>query len=512
MKKVNWRMMLVALTAVAAVAGGLPVAYADGTAQAPNPAAAVSPAAPGGVPKGVSPYTETQIEGNDFDKWCECIKKPCDWFCWGADFQIRNVYANNTKTIIDNAPNHEYEYMRYRARVWGTFNLTEDIEFNARFQWEAFNNYEPEGKESQTLSQGLFDNLNFKFKNLCDKQATLTVGRQDIFLGDGWLVADGTPFDGSLTGFFDAARLTYTCENSPTTVDLIFIDNHANPDKWLKPIDNQPFPNAEQDEKGFIAYFTNKSVENTDISPYFMYKKASTLDNLFVQQTNIGEDGANFGYNAELYTPGLRVAHKVDENWRWRAEAAYQFGNSDKADPGHTHDVGAWGANTAVQYFTNDTMNNIFRLQYEYLSGDEPGSSRYEGFDVLWGRWARWSDLYADTTALEQRNRLADFSNLHRVGPGWTFSPCDKIDIATDYYLLFADQSANVDSLSVTNPQAFSNNGFFRGQLITSVLSYKLNKHVSGHLQGELMFPGNYYASDRADVVSFLRYQLVLTF
>ena len=30
----------------------------------------------------------------------------------------------------------------------------------------------------------------------------LTVGRQDIFLGDGWLVGDGTPEDGSFTYFW----------------------------------------------------------------------------------------------------------------------------------------------------------------------------------------------------------------------------------------------------------------------------------------------------------------------
>lgn len=494
MRYVVSRPMLAIIVAAILCAGVLPVANADGTAPAAAPkTTALAP--------GTSPYTEGQIAGNDFDKWCQCIKKPCDWFCWGSDLQIRNVYANNTKTITKDAPNHEYEYTRFRGRLWGTFNVTEDVEVNARFQWEAFNSYEPEAAEGTTRSQGLFDNLNVKFKNLFDKQATLTVGRQDIFLGDGWLVADGTPFDGSLTGFFDAIRYTYNCEESPTTADFIYIHNEANPDAWLHPI-NEPTPkfwNAEQDESGAIAYFTNKSVENTDISPYFMYKKAESQPQI------------HGTYNAELYTPGLRVAHKVDENWRWRAEAAYQFGYTDKADPGNDSQVRAWGANSAVQYFVNDPMNNNFRLQYEYLSGDEPGTKKYEGFDTLWGRWARWSDLYADTTGLEQNGRLADYSNLHRIGPGWSISPCDKFTLDTDYALLFADQSMNTTAPGV-NPQNFSENGFFRGQLLTSVLTYKLNKHVSGHLQGELYFPGNYYSSDRTSVVSFLRYQLVLTF
>ncbi|HEY5137764.1 MAG TPA: hypothetical protein VIJ25_00380, partial [Methylococcales bacterium] len=110
--------------------------------------------------------------------------------------------------------------------------------------------------------------------------------------------------------------------------------------------------------------------------------------------------------------------------------------------------------------------------------------------------------------------RKADYSNLHRIGPGWSFNPSDKFTLATDYYLLFADQSANTSAPGMTgaNAQGFSNNGFFRGQLVTSVLSYKFNKNVSGHLQGELFFPGNYYSDNRNDIATFLRYQLVLTF
>ena len=129
-------------------------------------------------------------------------------------------------------------------------------------------------------------------------------------------------------------------------------------------------------------------------------------------------------------------------------------------------------------------MNNNFRLQYEFLSGDDPGSDKYEGFDILWGRWARFSDIFADATALDQNGRAADYTNLHRIGPGWSFNPSDKLTLATDYYLLFADESQG----SCSNPRT-SDNGLFRGQLLTSVLTYKFNKHISGHLQGELLLP-----------------------
>jgi hypothetical protein len=495
-----WRPILAVLV-VTAICG---VAWADGTAPAATtePAKVAAPAAP---TQGTSPYTQTFVQGDDFDKWCEDMKKPCDWFCWGADYQYRAVYQGNNRTLNKNSVNaagqgnNDMAYDRNRMRIWSTISVTEDIEINSRFMWAWWDNWEPDYSEATTLSEGLFDNLNIKFKNLFETKSALTVGRQDIMIGDGWLVADGTPFDGSRTGFFDAIRYQYEFENSPTTADLIFIDNHASSEYWLHPINSVPFPNAEQDEQGAIAYFTYKGCENTEISPYFIYKNADD------QVINFNGSHLDWGYNADLYTPGIRITHKVDENWKWRAEGAYQFGSSDKAGNDRA-DVSAFGANTAVQYFTNDEMNNNFRLQYEFLSGDDPDSGQYEGFDILWGRWARFSDIYADAARIDGLRGGADFSNLHRFGPGWSFSPSDKFTLATDYYLLFADQSQGK-----VNAQT-SDNGLFRGQLITSVLSYKFNKHIAGHLQGELLLPGNYYSNNNDDIASFVRYQIVLTF
>ena len=74
-----------ALLIAAVVLTGLSVAKADGTA---SPPATVKP-----TTDPISPYTNVQQE-DSFEKWCECIKKPCDWFCWGAEYQYRAVYQN----------------------------------------------------------------------------------------------------------------------------------------------------------------------------------------------------------------------------------------------------------------------------------------------------------------------------------------------------------------------------------------------------------------------------------
>ena len=61
-----------------------------------------------------------------------------------------------------------------------------------------------------------------------------------MILGQGWLVADGTPApcDGSRTFYFDAARFTVDLAEK-TKLDLIYITQHPNSDWWLKPINDR---------------------------------------------------------------------------------------------------------------------------------------------------------------------------------------------------------------------------------------------------------------------------------
>ena len=71
--------------------------------------------------------------------------------------------------------------------------------------------FSPKPYEPSTANSGLewrygiVDTLNVKWNNIFDQPLSITAGRQDIMLGDAddwWLVADGTPGDGSWTMYF----------------------------------------------------------------------------------------------------------------------------------------------------------------------------------------------------------------------------------------------------------------------------------------------------------------------
>jgi len=162
------------------------------------------------------------------------------------------------------------------------------------------------------------------------------------------------------------------------------------------------------------------------------------------------------------------------------------------------------GFNSRLTYFFKDKWNSQLRVGYEFLSGDDPDSETDEGWDPLWARWPQWSELYVYTYARE--TRIAEVNNLHHLGFGWTFEPNNKLEVCTDYHLLFCDENSS------RGRAGFSDNGVFRGQLLTALLRYKVNKHISTHLLGEFSFPGDFYSNASNDPAAFLRAQVVFAF
>jgi hypothetical protein len=497
------------------------------------------------------------------------IKNPVSWLSWGGDFRVRNEYFNNALSLTSNGnlpkpgssafgEEHAQDYFRFRGRLWTSITPIEDLSLNARLAAEPRQFMEP-GYSDTYFNQsgpqwryGIIDNLNVQWKKPLDLPATFTVGRQDIFMGDGWLMGDGTPEDGSFTYFLDAARGTYKLEDLKTTIDLIGIVQYARPDEWLPTmgpstsvpttVDQlpphghvEPFLLTDQDEKGLVLWIANKSVPAANVDAYFIYKHDSALNDYPVSL---------FTDSGDIYTVGSRVSGALDEHWKYSAEGAYQFGwkqdqelnsalaflkpNDPSVQTTGSRDLSAFGVNAKLSYSFKDNWNDQLSLSFEFLSGDNPNTKGDEMFDVLWGRWPSWSEMY-NIYSYVQETRVGQTANLYRVGPTWNITPAKDLDFSLSYFALFADQEVptrNFDAsyqlnfasspyfgpgypdLRTTGP--FSNSGNFRGHYFQGVLKYKFSQHLSGHLWAELLCPGDYYV-DRS-LMSFLRAELMFTF
>jgi hypothetical protein len=473
--KLNGRLSLLML-AGAMIIGSMLCPASTASAQATTQAVtATAPPAP--------------VESNWSD-FVASTKRPTPWFFWGADLRLRDEYYNNATTFNKDITNHEAHYQRIRTRLWTTITPLPDLDLNARLVYEPRHYCQPDSSDSWRNNEALFDILNVTWRNAFGLPLKFVVGRQDIVLGDGWHVAEGTPEDGSRTTFFDAVRATYELSEAKTTIDAIYIDQSATSDRWFDPFCNKRVPLIGQDERGGILYVTNKSLEKTQIDGYFIYKHD--------MRAPARRRGTAVGYNGNTYTYGGRVVHKFSDNWQLDSQIAQQLGDRN----GNT--VCAWGTNNKLTYFLRDQYDNQFRVGYEYLSGDDPNTSTDESMRLPWGRWARLGDLSVYMWVPE--TRVGDFTNMHRVQAGWSIKPNSVLEFSLDYNALFADEN----TLQGTGT-GFSSNGPFRGHLGTAVLKYKFNQHVAGHLTGEIFCPGNYYTRFRNDPAFFLRYELTFT-
>jgi hypothetical protein len=439
-------------------------------------------------------YTDKVPEDRGLSGFAKRSKNPTDWLNWGYDLRLRDIYQKNPITNDKHAPppsrggpGNEYHFQRYRSRLWFNIKPIKDIEIRTRLIWEFRNYCKPDGRRKSDIDEALFDKLNVKWTHVLGTPTTVVAGRQDIILGDGWLVLDGTPLDGSRTIYFDAVRVTNELKSIQTNVDWMFINQFAESDHFIEPFNDRERLLEEQDARGAILWVSNKSLPGTELNGYFIYKHLDAAAPNENHPTWRGDDG-------DIYTVGGRIHGEIGKNWDYRFEIAKQMGNKNKRR------LCALGANSRLMYKFNDAHKNRLHIGYEYLSGDRPGTEKNEAFDILWGRWPQFSELYIYAYAGE--TRIADVTNLHRIGLGWITDPIKDWEFCLNYHFLFAGQNTYRDR------PGFSKSGCVRGQLATAILRYKFNDFISGHLLGEAFFPGDYYDNTRNDPSVMLRYEL----
>ena len=272
---------------------------------------------------------------------------------------------------------------------------------------------------------------------------------------------------------------------------------------------------TEQNEKGAILQIANTTMKAANLTGYFIYKHDDA------ENMSLAEAQAYHPDNADIYTFGGRVNGLLTDNLKYWVEGAYQFGRKDYPIlaspyvPANTfRHIDAFGMNSKLTYMFKDKPNNQLNMSFEFLSGDDPNSrGSDEMFDVLWGRWPRWSEtgLYM----FPAETRVGQEANLIRFGPTWTVNPVKDLEFSASYYALFSQTDVPTigatQTLAPNNPaRLFTDSGNFRGHFTQAVLKYKFSQHMTGHLWSELLFPGDYYVN--RTMMTFLRAEVMFTF
>lgn len=419
---------------------------------------------------------------NDAASLLERAKHPFPWLTFNADLRVRQEYYDNAGTLNSHLANHEYNYQRYRARIGVVIHPFENLDIGARLITERRSYLKPDSMEGFRPDEFLIDNLYVTWRNSSLLPAKITLGRQELNIGSGWLIGDGTSGDGSRTGFFDAARVTLDWESAGTTLDLAAIVQPVYGNTWLPILHDLNKGLSEQNENGFVANLSNKSIAHTQIDGYFIYKHNSRV-------LRNGDQG-------EIYVIGGKLERAFTPHWKLQAEIAPEWGKKNGSD------FRALGSNNRLTYTMEDKYHQSFRIGYEYLSGDNPSSqSVNEAFDILWGRWPQWSDLHVFSMAREKR--VSDWTNLHRISLGWTLHPMKQLEMAADYMPMFAPQNSYADK------SGFSGDGKYRGSLAKIALQYAFTRHIHGKLLNEFFFPGSYYTAEYRSFANFIRAEML---
>jgi hypothetical protein len=523
---VNWK-SLVAACWIGAGLAGAPPAFGD---EAPQPAPKATPPPAVQQAPQPAPLEAPPPELSPTDKFLNNIKHPIDWFTWGADLRVREEFEKNDHSF-DSHFDDEVNQFRLRGRIWadlGTFfsdpslgipnglDLYVRLTDETRFYLNRPTNPpwggplgEPPYRTNPAFNEIIVDNLYANWDRPAGLPVSIRAGRQDLWYGRGFVMGDATPLDGSRSVYSDAVKLTLHADPIKTDLDLFVVDNKANENRFGPIVlqnGQEEFVSA-YDTKMLGAYMISKYFAPLEADLYYLYKDDSLANYDVIHQLFFGQ----IPNGRTIHTVGGLVQGTAGTGWDYYGEAAWQYGSEDAIAGFNSEETQqGYGINSDLGYTLKECpMTPRLHGGYEDLSGDDPHSKTFGGWDPVFGTWPQISEIWAYRWEAEGKvvaQTPAEWSNLQAFSVGGSAKPMPKMTVTFDYSLMLANEK--MLGVAPTAVGIGYGKGYVRGSLVVAKLLYDFNAHVSGHLWAEYFIPGDYYAPHAADAV-FLRWELM---
>ncbi len=362
---------------------------------------------------------------------------------------------------LDDAGNDAFAYTRNRTTLGLDWSVAKNLEVLGKVTNE-FRVYLAPKDRVFNWHEVFVDNLYVKWTIPGRVPFTVTAGRQDLNFGEGFVIADGTPGDGSRSYYFNALRLDADLGKAHRLT--AFAHAQKTTDRFLPVINPREQGLAEQPEKAVALYYAG-AFGQAKVDAYVVLK---TTD-------------ANQAWPIPTRTDtfGARAVAPLTKPLTLTAEGALQTGKS--GDAGRS----AFGA---IVHLDCDLRGTLPLLKTAVvggilLSGDDPATARMEGWDPIFSRWPKWSESYIYT--LTRESRPSYWSNLSSV-----------------YGQLALDFGARSDGHIMVMPMGagHAQPGVFpggagrgRGTLVRGRLNYKISQFLTGRFIWEHFDPGSFY-------------------
>ncbi len=399
--------------------------------------------------------------------------------------RVRQESSDNITTLNDQAAEGS-AYVRFRTSLGLQWKPSRSFDFNVRLTNE--NRYylnpkrDPKAGRNYEPHEIFFDALNARWSEAFGLPLTLTVGRQDIQMGEGFVIWDGGPLDGSRSAYFNALRLDWAL-GAKSALSLFYL-NQPMTDEFLPRIHDRNQILVEQKEQAVGGYFSGP-LREAAVEAYLLYKWAPAAAN--TPETSYALFGG-------------RAAVPIVARLSLTAEAAGQSGELGslprRGFGGHFHLDYKTGA--AFPLPSGLTLGGL------YLSGDDPATGdAYEGWDPVFGRWPKWSESMIYLLGKET-GKAAFWSNYASLFAGLQFALADNVRLAATLHRLSAPQETAPSGL-------WSGAGRSRGLLLGVKLQYDISRHLSGHFVWDHFRPGDFYRAG-AQEYAWVRFELLFRY
>ena len=395
----------------------------------------------------------------------------------GGDINIYGVLRPNFQ-INSSYDETSANFFQTTARVYVTADLTDNVQAMIRLINER--NWDCTGCSSEL--QVLLDLAYIKVTDILTPGLTLTVGRQEIQLGEGLVVGSQYNAYGTVLG---NVGVSYPFSSIAAT-DLVF----------QKAFDAIRADYEVATVPVVITAFGAKISENST-SPIVPRTTDTSDTNLY---------GLNVEYRPDLYsldvyyvrgdalhtdqnldTAGLRVSGSIPavEGLSLKLEYAKQFG-----EDGSDNDYDGWALLFGGSYEFPVDMKPVVRVAYNLFSGDDNGTSdkEYDNWQMVFPSniASRIGPVYyafsANNTAF-----LTTESNLQVINLGFDLQPVEKVKLSLDGYWLKGDEdigSTNEDDI---------------GYEVDLGVNYQYTEDLSFGLTGGMLFTGDLFDTSGYD-------------
>ena len=425
-------------------------------------------------------------------------------FRLGGDIRLRQELWDDiplpteTPIVTRNGYNNTY---RLRTRLFAACDFADWLAANVRFTHMFYETVA--GPESFKWPDEIsLDNAKLEFRGLTGEGAKLVVGRQDIFLGSGRLVFEGTALDAARTTFFDGVLL-----HQPLADDLS-ADLFAVYDKDEDPL---AIGNVHRQLRGY-----SPAVDGRDEAGAGIFLNGKLLDGalpgslyyIWKHETSArAADGSKIE-NQDIHTLGLLIRPQFSKNLSGEFEYARQF------DPADTDGLGSTLAYAGLVFkleelqMPSSAKGSIavfpavdLGLDVTYLSGDDPDTQRDEAFNPLFSRYPFLSELMIYCFDTEG---AGNWNNLIHPRAKASFRHAGH-DVTLAAGPVYAEERNGAGG------------GRNRGWLYTAQYTFPLfsgfgdgRGKTAGCLLAEILDPGDYYLSDHT--AYFFRWQITVAF